>query len=76
MVGHTYFGIVVGEAVWRSLLFKELVVTLIFKKPKGLEYSKEQKFKAEIKLKFVYPATELVQLQIRDLPSTIKHKFN
>lgn len=39
---HTAFGIVVAEAVWKSLLFKELVVTLIFNKLKGLEYSKEQ----------------------------------
>lgn len=42
---HTAFGIVVAEAVWKSVLFKELVVTLIFKKLKGLEYSKEQKLK-------------------------------
>lgn len=45
MVDHTSFGILVGEVVWGSLLFKELVLTLIFKKLKGLEYRKEQKFK-------------------------------
>lgn len=45
VVDHTSFGIVVGEVVWGSLLFKELVLTLIFKKLKGLEYRKEQKFK-------------------------------